>query len=335
MKAVGIAVSILFLTSFIANSEAQSLQATSSTDVVAKANRKPPVIKFPQDLYDHPTFQTEWWYFTGNLHSRNNKEYGFELTFFRTNQPTGAPAGEPQVQPVIFADLAVSDINGQQFFFHKSLAPEKSPLASITEKPWSIQLGPWQLKQPLSALGVFQLKARQDDFGVNLFLQPQVPPVLHGDKGLFELDGSDGQGSEFFEYYSIPRLKAAGSITVNGEAIPVEGLAWNDHEYFTLKAGQDTFHSAVSNADYPIAWTTDPFFLSVFEAKEVSLTGKDREVLCRRMAVNRYALAGGQGQPIDREGHGTVFGLYLPDKVRACNIELLTLIYTDLANSFH
>ena len=314
MKAILLALSTLLLAGSWNALAAQSGQPISSTDAVRDRNAEPPAITFPQDLYDHPLYQTEWWYFTGNLLSTDNKQYGFELTFFRTNEATGAPAGQPQVQPIIFADLAVSDINGQQFFFHKSLAPEQSPLAGITENPWSIQLGPWQLKQPSSVFGVFQLQAQHGNFGIDLYLQPQVLPVLHGHDGLFELDGSDGHGSEFFEYYSIPRLTASGSITVNGEAIPIDGLAWNDHEYFTLGAGQTlppwdwfsiqledgssmmlyglrlpngqfdpasrgtfisqdgevthlksgdftlvpgqtTFHSDISSADYPIAWT--------------------------------------------------------------------------------
>jgi predicted secreted hydrolase len=198
--------------------------------------------QFPRDLYDHPNYQTEWWYFTGNLESKQAKQYGFELTFFRSLQATGAPAGQPQYVPVIFADLAVSDLRGQQFFFHKALAREQAPLASITKKPWTIQLGEWKLIEPDSVAGKFQLEAQQDNFGVNLVLLPAGPPVLNGEKGLFELAGSDGQGPEYYQYYSIPRLKAEGSIEVNGEEIPVHGLAWNDHEFFNLGANQ-TFPS--------------------------------------------------------------------------------------------
>lgn len=190
--------------------------------------------QFPRDLYDHPNYQTEWWYFTGNLKSNRGRPYGFELTFFHSYQPTGAPAGQPQYIPIIFADLAVSDIDGQQFFFHKALEPQTSPLASITEKPWTIQLGDWTLTEPGHVRGVFQLRALQDDFGVDLALAPEMLPVLNGHKGLFELAGSDGQGPEDYEYYSIPRLRARGCIKVNGEEIPVEGLAWNDHEFFNL-----------------------------------------------------------------------------------------------------
>jgi len=214
--------------------ETQSSQAQLSVGATTQY-----VIQFPRDLYDHPQFQTEWWYFTGNLTSRQNREYGFELTFFRGYAPTGAPAGQPQVIPIIFADLAVSDLHGQRFHFQKELAPEGAPLASITPEPWTIQLGGWTLTEPDSTSGVFRLEAQQDDFGVDLALVPEGPPVLNGKNGLFELAGSDGQGPEYYEYYSIPRMQAEGSIEVDGQQIAVRGLAWNDHEFFNLGANQN------------------------------------------------------------------------------------------------
>lgn len=203
---------------------------------------QPVPITFPQDLYDHPNTGTEWWYYTGNLTGLNGKPYGYELTFFRSYAPTGLPPGEPQVVPVIFADLAVSDIDNQQFFFHKALSALPSSTAGITEQPWSIRLGNWQLHEPRSAEGLFQLSAQQDSFGLNLDLLPEQAPVLNGKNGLFILDGSDGQGDEYFEYYSYPRLLTLGTIKLRGETIPVVGTSWNDHEFFTLGPGQ-TFPS--------------------------------------------------------------------------------------------
>lgn len=236
MSAVAIAWSALLITSSSCSLQAQSSTLVSPAAALAEA-AQPFSFQFPRDLYDHPSYQTEWWYYTGNLQSGNRTQYGFELTFFHSYQPTGAPAGQPQFVPIIFADLAVSDLDGQQFFFHKALAPQTNPLASITEKPWTIQLGTWTLTEPDTVGGVFHLHAFQDNFGVDLALVPEQRPVLHGVKGLFELD-APGQGTEYYEYYSIPRLKAQGSIQVNGETIPVEGLAWNDHEFFNLAPGQ-------------------------------------------------------------------------------------------------
>src|SRR5258708_12168449 len=39
--------------------------------------------EFPRDHFNHPDFQTEWWYYTGNLKSVDGRRFGFELTFFR------------------------------------------------------------------------------------------------------------------------------------------------------------------------------------------------------------------------------------------------------------
>ena len=234
MKSAVLVISAILVAVSPCRPEAQSAQPQPSTISASDSSTPPFVFEFPRDLYDHPSYQTEWWYFTGNLESKQGKQYGFELTFFHSYEATGAPAGQPQYIPIIFADLAVSDLSGQRFFFHKALAPETSPLASITEKPWTIQLGPWTLTEPDSVSGVFRLKAQQDDFGVDLALVPEGPPVLNGVNGLFKLAGSDGQGPEYYEYYSIPRLKAEGAIEVDGEAIPIQGLAWNDHEFFNL-----------------------------------------------------------------------------------------------------
>jgi predicted secreted hydrolase len=238
MKSAVLALSAILAAICPALVDAQPSQPPSTTTSASQNSTHPFAFEFPRDLYDHPSYQTEWWYFTGNLESLRGKDYGFELTFFHSYEPTGAPAGQPQYVPVIFADLAVSDINGQKFFFHKNLAPATSDYAGITEKPWTIHLGEWKLTEPDSTSGVFRLKAEQDGFGVDLALVPEGPPVLHGANGLFELAGSDGQGPEYFEYYSIPRVQAGGTIRVAGEVIPVRGLAWNDHEFFNLAPNQ-------------------------------------------------------------------------------------------------
>src|SRR5258708_13325290 len=39
--------------------------------------------EFPRDYFNHQDFQTEWWYYTGNLKSAERHRFGFELTFFR------------------------------------------------------------------------------------------------------------------------------------------------------------------------------------------------------------------------------------------------------------
>src|SRR5450755_2595101 len=109
MKTAEVVLSIVLMLGASRWLPAQSSGPLSQADSASDA-RKPFQFHFPRDLYDHPDYQTEWWYFTGNLHSKNGGQYGFELTFFRSYEPAGAPAGQPQYTPIIFADLAVSNL---------------------------------------------------------------------------------------------------------------------------------------------------------------------------------------------------------------------------------
>src|ERR1700694_43084 len=72
---------------------------------------------FPRDHFNHPEFQSEWWYYTGNLKSNDGHRFGFELTFFRqavSRDPTKVAAWE--VQDLYLAHLALSDLNGGQVY---------------------------------------------------------------------------------------------------------------------------------------------------------------------------------------------------------------------------
>ena len=39
--------------------------------------------QFPEDFGSHPEFLTEWWYYTGNLLTPDQRHFGYQLTFFR------------------------------------------------------------------------------------------------------------------------------------------------------------------------------------------------------------------------------------------------------------
>ncbi|MEL7060139.1 MAG: lipocalin-like domain-containing protein [Acidobacteriota bacterium] len=44
---------------------------------------EPRAFVFPHDHGPHPDFQTEWWYFTGNLEATDGRRFGFQWTIFR------------------------------------------------------------------------------------------------------------------------------------------------------------------------------------------------------------------------------------------------------------
>ena len=46
---------------------------------------------FPRDHGPHGEYATEWWYYTGNLDTADNRHFGFQLTFFRFGLSPDAP----------------------------------------------------------------------------------------------------------------------------------------------------------------------------------------------------------------------------------------------------
>src|ERR1700720_178641 len=73
--------------------------------------------EFPHDHFSHPDFQTEWWYYTGNIKSAEGRQFGFELTFFRqavSRDPTKTAAWD--VKDLYLAHLALSALDGGKFY---------------------------------------------------------------------------------------------------------------------------------------------------------------------------------------------------------------------------
>ena len=68
-----------------AASPAASLEAlppVGSSDGFARAT-EPDAVEFPRDLGPHDDYQTEWWYYTGNLQTADGRPFGFQFTIFR------------------------------------------------------------------------------------------------------------------------------------------------------------------------------------------------------------------------------------------------------------
>jgi len=59
-------------------------QSLSGYDISGfKRVQMPRDFKFPKDFGPHPQYQTEWWYYTGNLADSSGRDFGYQLTFFR------------------------------------------------------------------------------------------------------------------------------------------------------------------------------------------------------------------------------------------------------------
>lgn len=193
---------------------------------------------FPEDHGSHPDFRTEWWYFTGNLASATGRHFGFELTFFRyaLAAPTErtADASPWRAEQVWMAHFAVTDTATGRFFAHERLTREALGLAGAQVDPLRVWVSDWSATSAAGQArdGALELTLEARDEGVELMLNLAAVKAAtpQGDRGLDAKGAGDGNASY---YYSVPRLTAKGELTLEGETVAVEGLAWLDREWST------------------------------------------------------------------------------------------------------
>jgi predicted secreted hydrolase len=183
---------------------------------------------FPRDHFDHPDFQTEWWYYTGNVKARDGRRFGFELTFFRrgTDREHGK-SNAWDVRDVYLAHLALSDLDGHQFFHAERTNRAGPGIAGISENNRRIWNGNWQIAWQGETQ---KLQAIEERFELHLSMQSAKPPVIHGKNGVSQKADGPGRASH---YISLTRMITSGEIEMQGRRFQVAGTAWMDHEFFT------------------------------------------------------------------------------------------------------
>ena len=191
---------------------------------------------FPADHGAHPDFQTEWWYFTGNVTAAGGRELGYQLTFFRTGLATKAamPENPWSVRDLYLAHLAVTDGERDRFHWTERASRAGPGLAGAREGRLDVWLRDWKAAQQGGAI---VLTARSGEVELDLTLTPRKPPVLHGEEGLSIKGPGTGQASW---YASITDLRTEGTIKVPGEEkLRVSGRSWFDHEFGSNQLAAD------------------------------------------------------------------------------------------------
>ena len=191
--------------------------------------------EFPRDYFNHPDFQTEWWYYTGNIQSVEGRRFGFELTFFRQaidRDPSKTATWD--VRDLYLAHLALSDLNTRVFYHIERTSRAGPGLAGISASNGRIWNSNWQIEWRGNEQN---LQAVADRFELSFSLRPEKPPVVHGENGVSQKGQGAGRASH---YVSLTRLATSGQIKLAGNTFSVTGLAWMDHEFFSqqLEAGQ-------------------------------------------------------------------------------------------------
>lgn len=227
-----------------------TLASAADTAGFARAEGPRPLI-FPADHGPHEAYQTEWWYYTGNLTTATGEHFGYQLTFFRR---TVAPrngrsaatasrlAGERpsgwRTDQVYMAHFAITDVAGRAHRSFERFSRGAAGLAGAQAEPFRVWLEDWEVAGPSIGEARLRATARDGDaeLSLDLALRDLKGPVLQGERGYSRKGPKPGNASY---YYSLPRIETTGTIVARGQKWTVAGLSWMDHEFSTSALGPE------------------------------------------------------------------------------------------------
>jgi len=213
--------------------------ATADTVGFARVT-EPRTFVFPKDLGPHPDFKTEWWYVTGNLMTSGGRQFGFQLTFFRSAVTPEKRQGRSawHANQIYMAHFAISDIANQGFHYFERLSRGAVGLAGAETSPFRVWLDDWSLRAVgdtvARQLPELHLRAEEAEVALSLRMVSMKRPVLQGKDGLSQKGPEIGNASY---YYSLSRLRSDGEIRIGDALFPVTGWAWLDREWSTSALG--------------------------------------------------------------------------------------------------
>ena len=196
-------------------------------------------LEFPRDFGAHPETRTEWWYATGWLAAESasgtaaaRPTYGFQVTFFRSR--TAVDPAHPSrfaASQLIFAHAALTDLKQGRLRHDQRIARSGFGIASADVADTSVTLRGWRLQREgnlASSRYLAKVASDQAGFAFDLQLATTQPVLLQGVQGFSRKGPEPEQASH---YYSQPQLAVSGVLTLDGQAQPVRGRAWLDHEW--------------------------------------------------------------------------------------------------------
>ncbi|MEE8392041.1 MAG: LysE family transporter [Anaerolineae bacterium] len=193
---------------------------------------------FPVDHGPHLDYQTEWWYYTGNLEAADGRHFGYQLTFFRRGLVPPTKRRERSsnwaANQVYMAHFALTDVAAGQHQSFERFSRGAVGLAGAESPPYRVWLEDWSVEQ--IEPDVVRLRAAQDDLAIDLLLTDLKGPTLQGDSG-FSQKGSEPGSASY--YYSQTRLETWGTVQAEGMQHQVNGLSWMDHEFSTSALAPD------------------------------------------------------------------------------------------------
>lgn len=193
-------------------------------------------IELPRDHGPHLDYQTEWWYYTGNLADDEGRRFAYQLTFFRRGLAADSPERSASLatDQIYFAHFALIDVNQGEHREWERFSRGAADLSGAQAEPLRIWLEDWSAQGLNEEASQLRLRAEEDGYSLNLELTASKPIVAHGDQGLSPKSAEAGNASYYLSYTRMP---TQGQLVLAGEVYQVEGDSWFDHEWSTSALG--------------------------------------------------------------------------------------------------
>ena len=155
-----------------------ALAALPALGWAAPALALPPrTLEFPRDHGAHPELRTEWWYITGHAQDAAGREFGFQVTFFRSRvDATQDMQSAFAAKQLVFAHAAVTDLAGRKLWHDQRIARAGFGIAEAATDDARLRLRDWSLVR--SEAG-WQARVPAGDFALDLRCAPTQPPLRY------------------------------------------------------------------------------------------------------------------------------------------------------------
>ena len=219
---------------------AETLIVPANLDVTGFARAdEPRPWEFPRDHGPHPAFQSEWWYFTGNLTTVDGRRFGYQFTIFRRALTPDRRDSQSEwyTNQMYLAHFTVSDIAGETFYQEERFSRGAVDLAGAEVSPrFRVWIDDWAVFATDEAVSQMFIRAQAAGFAIDFTLTPLKGPAFHGEDGLSKKGPEPGNASY---YYSLSRLETTGTVEIGDKEFDVSGLSWMDREFGTSALSTD------------------------------------------------------------------------------------------------
>lgn len=201
-------------------------------------------VNLPEDMYFKKDYRVQWWYFTGHLWDEEKNEFGYELTFFTVNVNKRKFKSKFGLKTIYITHFAVTDVKNKKFHFSDKADRGAFNFAGADTDRLNLWIGKTKINGSLNSI---EITGVDDKKNIKLTLKPLKPYILNGINGYSRKKSDDPLDASL--YFSNPRLKTEGKLTINGKTVNVKGYTWFDREIFShyKEKGWDWFAVQLDN----------------------------------------------------------------------------------------